>query len=226
MDADRFDTLTRALTAPGSRRSLAAALGGAFGLLGLARPEEAAAKSGKCQPKCGECAKCDKGDCDKKNGKKVCQKGKCKPKSNGTGCSGGTCQGGRCVSNQSAVLLGCPPGTTECNGRCVDLASDPLNCGSCGKRCQLNATCTGGVCTCVQSGCAISPATCCPVGVSIPCQCADELGSDTFLNGATCDSIIDRCPAGFQICVGAQGTCQACCPPGSTCDRSTGACLQ
>ena len=57
MDADRFDSLARSLTAAGSRRrALAAALSGALGLLGLAHPDDvAAAKSGKCKPKCGEC---------------------------------------------------------------------------------------------------------------------------------------------------------------------------
>ena len=101
MDADRFDTLARSLTAVGSRRRTLAALG----LLGLADPDEAAAaKTGKCKPTCGECEKCKKGDCDKKDGKKVCKKGKCQAKANGTPCSAGTCQGRRCTSPPSTPV--------------------------------------------------------------------------------------------------------------------------
>jgi hypothetical protein len=45
MDADRFDTLARSLTATGSRRHALAALSGALGLvLGASLPEDAAAK--------------------------------------------------------------------------------------------------------------------------------------------------------------------------------------
>jgi hypothetical protein len=106
MDADRFDTLTRALTAAGSRRrALTAALGGALSLLGLAHPDEAAA-GGACKPACNECQSCKKGDCEKtKNGKK-CKKGKCQAKDNQTGCSVGTCQSGSCVA---AAPLSPPP---------------------------------------------------------------------------------------------------------------------
>ena len=44
MDADRFDTLTRSLTAAGSRRrALAAALAGSLGLLALTDPGDVAA---------------------------------------------------------------------------------------------------------------------------------------------------------------------------------------
>ena len=110
MDAECFDTLTRMLTAAGSRRRALAALSGAFGLLSLAHPQDAtAATSGKCTPKCGECEKCQKGDCDKKNGKKRCQQGTCKPKAEGTGCSNGACQGRRCVAAAAPAPLLPPP---------------------------------------------------------------------------------------------------------------------
>ena len=100
MAADRFDALSRVLSVAGSRRgTLTAALSGALGLLRLAHLHDAAAAtSGKCKPTCGECEKCKKGDCDKKDGKKVCKKGKCQAKANGTPCSAGTCQGRRCTS--------------------------------------------------------------------------------------------------------------------------------
>jgi hypothetical protein len=48
---------------------------------------------------------------------------------NGTQCGSGAnevCTGGVC---------GCKPGTSTCGGNCVDLTSDPANCGTCGKGC-------------------------------------------------------------------------------------------
>src|SRR5687768_15030084 len=88
MDTARFDTLIRSLHDARSRRStLAIVLGGALGLLGLAQPNDAAAKSGTCKPKCGECKTCKKGNCTKKDGKTVCKKGKCQATALGTTCS-------------------------------------------------------------------------------------------------------------------------------------------
>ena len=116
MDADRFDSLVRSLTTVGfRRRTLATVVTGAIGLLGLAGADDVAAgKSGKCKPKCGECQTCDKGKCNKKNGKKRCKKGKCKAKGNGTGCSTGTCQSGSCVASGGGVPLQSCTSNAEC----------------------------------------------------------------------------------------------------------------
>jgi hypothetical protein len=97
MESSRFDTMTRALSAAGSRRrALAAALGGSLSLLGAVLPDDvAAAKSGKCRPKCGECEKCKKGAC-RRRGKRVCKRGKCRARVDGSPCSTGSCQGGVC----------------------------------------------------------------------------------------------------------------------------------
>src|SRR5919199_1729481 len=43
---------------------------------------------------------------------------------------GTTCQNGECLTPQ-----GCQPGETLCAGQCVDLSSDPENCGACGNVC-------------------------------------------------------------------------------------------
>jgi hypothetical protein len=40
--------------------------------------------------------------------------------------AGQVCDGGSCL---------CPPGSTYCNGDCVDIKRDANNCGSCGRRC-------------------------------------------------------------------------------------------
>jgi hypothetical protein len=81
MDADRFDALSRSLTASGSRRqAVAAFLGGVLGsAVGAALIEEATAKK-RCSP------------CKKR------KQGKCKKVPNGTACAGGTCQSGHCAA--------------------------------------------------------------------------------------------------------------------------------
>ena len=47
----------------------------------------------------------------------------------------------------NGCLLGlcCPMGQTNCNGKCVDTASDVANCGACGKACD-GGGCSGGMC--------------------------------------------------------------------------------
>jgi hypothetical protein len=41
---------------------------------------------------------------------------------------------------------GCPPGQSECSGRCVVVMSDPMNCGGCGTICLSGSTCSSGMC--------------------------------------------------------------------------------
>jgi hypothetical protein len=47
--------------------------------------------------------------------------------------------GFRCCSS-------CPPGTADCSGACVNLASAPANCGGCGIACGTGTTCHNGAC--------------------------------------------------------------------------------
>jgi Stigma-specific protein, Stig1 len=144
MDAYRFDTLTRSLAVPSSRRRTISALIGSLGLLALVdRDEAAAAKSGKCKPKCGECARCKRGDCDKKKGrKKRCKRGKCQPLQDGTPCTGGVCGSGFCTATPI-----CPPPFTVCNGFCVNTRANEANCGGCGIVCTAGLSCCRGSCT-------------------------------------------------------------------------------
>ena len=58
-----------------------------------------------------------------------------------SGCFLGYCSNGVC----------CIDGTVGCNGNCVDLASDPQNCGSCGHACDPGAECSGGQCGCTDN---------------------------------------------------------------------------
>lgn len=48
---------------------------------------------------------------------------------------------------------GCPTGQTMCGTACVTLATDPLNCGSCGTACPTRHLCNAGACTGEQRSC-------------------------------------------------------------------------
>lgn len=55
--------------------------------------------------------------------------------------------GGGACGNDTAVVGGeCAPGRTDCNLHCVDLLTDPSNCGACGNVCPPSVECSGGVC--------------------------------------------------------------------------------
>lgn len=146
----------------------------------------------------------------------------------GSGCHG-VCSP-PCGADHDCTRTGCVPcggpgqpccsGKVSCGDVCVDTASDPRNCGGCGKRCSINATCSGGVCVCNRgTGCANSEATCCQS--SGICSC----GTPPFywLDPRTCMPV-SSCPTGLTPCVGPR--CRTCCPSGSTCDTSTGVCVQ
>jgi hypothetical protein len=86
------------------------------------------------------------GGCGKRcSASELCAAGSCKP--NNTGCSppcegGQTCQNGRCS---------CSSGEAFCDERCVDISSDPNNCGGCDKACGADLGCSHGSCSCSRS---------------------------------------------------------------------------
>ena len=51
-----------------------------------------------------------------------------------------------CPPRQYPTSCVCPPGLTHCGGTCVDLNSDPSNCGNCGKVCSIGEGCNLGNC--------------------------------------------------------------------------------
>jgi hypothetical protein len=139
MDANRFDALTRFLSASGSRRAAVGALGAALaGLATVAARDEATAK-GKRTKKCG-------------SGKKKCGK-KCIPKTDcckdadcavNERCDQGTCtsclaQGTACTTDNECctgicdkydnrcheVRVSCAAGESCPNGRCCNGFGDP-----------------------------------------------------------------------------------------------------
>lgn len=42
----------------------------------------------------------------------------------------------------------CPTGKAQCGHGCIDLLTNPMNCGDCGIACGLHATCSAGSCKC------------------------------------------------------------------------------
>jgi hypothetical protein len=73
----------------------------------------------------------------------------------------------------------CEDGLTECSGGCVDLDTDPANCGSCNNRCVSRACQNGACCTTGTCGSLTCPATadiCTGTGLScgsgsVSCYC-------------------------------------------------------
>ena len=90
-----------------------------------------------------------------------------------------------------------------CNGECLDVQTDPANCGGCGVVCGL-ASCVNGACVCQGSG----KATCGAVCV--------DLASDAEHCGA-CDNacIVASCIHGACDCAGTEANCPAACTCGA-----------
>lgn len=71
-----------------------------------------------------------------------------------------TCQR---VCEDGACVLRCSIGLAECEGGCVDVRSDPLHCGECGRPCGAGQVCVDGRCARFRpvDECADCGATCC-----------------------------------------------------------------
>jgi len=129
--------------------------------------------------------------------------------------AGVACRGGKC---------GCPPGTTDCGGSCVDLSSDDANCGACGFACDehqptdagalfphMTFRCAQGQCTaprCVQNASEFWAD--CNLALD-PDGCEVDLRHDT----ANCGKCGNACDPGQKcFAVGGATACQ--CMPGQT----------
>jgi endo-1,3(4)-beta-glucanase len=67
-----------------------------------------------------------------------------------------------CSSNPAP---GCPSGSLDCGGACVDPERDAGNCGACGNACGLGTTCVGGACR----------STCAPAALDLDTPFATDL---------------------------------------------------
>jgi hypothetical protein len=130
----------------------------------------------------------------------------------------------------------CKGGKKRCGKKCLDLQTDPLNCGSCGNGCDVGKDCADGKCSCPEGeqACGASCITqveCCTDAdcgdggtcVDGTCLCPVEKAScggtcvDLAADGANCGSCNNVCVTGG--CVNGACVCQgeAQCPEACTC---------
>ncbi len=143
------------------------------------------------------------------------------------------------TTGPTATTSACPTGQTECKGACVDLQTDPVNCGKCGVGC-LSAVCKDGLCqTCEELGFDDCGGFCadlmndvgncgacgnvCASGICGLGQCADVVGPAPH----ACAQSGGSCTADTDCCVGFCGqddTCE-CVADGFECSHGgTGGC--
>jgi hypothetical protein len=100
-------------------------------------------------------------------------------------------------------------GLADCGGVCVDLMSDPVNCGYCGGVCASRYTCHGGLCLlaagvfdCPPGGCiAIDVAAEDPIGgADLTLTCAAQGLTDCGGVCADLTSDVSHCGACFTVC--------------------------
>ncbi|KAK0104844.1 hypothetical protein ONS95_005110 [Cadophora gregata] len=103
------------------------------------------------------------------------------------------------------------PKTDKCGDKCVDLKSDPKNCGACGVSCS-SGTCTNGVCaatTCTNLGTCDNFSTC---GAGGACVCASTSDNTGFcVSGDTpCAGLAD-CQTSADCALGSVCAVGSCC---------------
>jgi hypothetical protein len=245
----RFDEVAKALAEGVSRREalrrLSLGLTSAFlASVGLARGSWAAPRA-DCRSRCdglrgrdknqcmGVCQSCSSASCVSGSAGsmtccgsagQVCCRGACVPLGTTQDCSfcGDTCGANLICTNGSCQ---CPQGLANCNGGCVDTATDPQNCGGCGKTCSPPYY--GALMVCVNGVCGLST---CPTG-QLLCSgvCVPSDANNCGRCGNICTAPSSVClpdPNGSVNCCNAQDVCGgSCCRRGSSNHCCNGACI-
>jgi len=103
----------------------------------------------------------------------------------------------------AAACVGPPPTPcTECEGKCVDVQTDPKNCGACGKQCGPGSQCQEGACTSCPAGTTVCNGRCVnqtndPTNCG---ACGTQCAADQFCRASMC---VPECPAPLSVCSGA-----------------------
>lgn len=109
----------------------------------------------------------------------------------------------------SEIALACPEGQTRCDGACVNLRTDVVNCGQCGVTCasELGAgSCINGICGCPEG--------------STRCN---DICVNTDRDPLNCGRCGNTCPAGQECRNGSCSGGETSCADGET--RCSGACF-
>ena len=96
--------------------------------------------------------------------------------------AGKSCVSGACV---------CSPGLSACGAACVDIKSDPLNCGQCGTPCGAGLLCSQGICS---ATCAVGETPCAGACVNLASslsncgQCSKVCAANETCSASACVS--------------------------------------
>lgn len=129
-------------------------------------------------------------------------------------CDEGAANGLGLCTMDCRLVTTCAPGLVNCGGICIDLVSDPSNCGACGVFCAAGQVCAAGVCM-------LSNPTCAPGFINCGGICRN-LATDPSNCGA-CGAVCvagEDCAAG--ACTLADPSCAGVdCPAGEICASGT-----
>jgi hypothetical protein len=141
------------------------------------------------------------------------------------GVSGAGCQNGNCT----CPLDGGPGNVCASGGSpaCVDVSTDPQNCGGCNKPCDAPTTaCASGQCTCPgqEQLCGSGTSATCVSFTSDPSNCGScgNVCSTSYAASAVCNLGTCGCTDVQELCISQQSPLSCTCEPAS----GSGACVQ